>query len=330
MIPLAPRARVYADRASWLAARPGADRTAIGASEAGTVLGDGYQSPFEFWRRRMEGAEDLDEPAVEDEDPDDPLVRGARWEPIAVREYAHRSGLGVQPAGDALGHPGALVSVTSPRDAWVTASPDALVVDPELGTGGGEAKVSCSPARLWGAGGEELPDAGRWTALGAPFRLGYYWQARWQCEALDVPFVDLFVLLGSFRMRSWRILANPAEQRRVVDTVGEWRERHLVRGEAPDPDGTASARAWLSARWAADKERQIEVRAASDLGLVLEAYLDAKAREREAAAECAELGTELRLAMGSAYRLTIAGSRPLRGVRLGSAKPGATRALTVL
>lgn len=322
---LRTRARIYRDRASWLAARPGEDRTRIGASEVACVLGCGFRTPFEFWRLRTEEGVDEDEPAVADAEDaehayDHPLERGNRWEPVAIREYAAAyPGLTVLPAGDAFGEPGALVTVQHAAIDWATASPDALVYD-GAEWGGGEAKTSASSPWLWGPTGTVVQGFTGWDD--SLFRLGYLYQAMWQCEVLGLPWVDLFVLFG-FRLRCYRIERNEEHQRRVVDAVGEWRERHLVRGEAPPVDGSADARGWLSRRYAADKARTIEVAPDTDLGRLVDNFLDAKSRAKRGESDAEILGNKLRAEMTTAYRVVVTGS-PTRGVTLTA---GASRRL---
>lgn len=303
------RATLYADRDAWLAARPGHDRTSIGASEVANILGIGFRTSFEFWQLRTEGApdEDIDRDLSdesEDLSPTDPRSRGNRWEPVVIDEYnAVCTPRRMTAAGAHLGAPGTLVTVRHPTIPWMTASPDAFVVD-EGELGGGECKTSLVSPRLWGPHNLVIQSLAAYEAMPEEAIPGaYYTQCQWQAGCLDVPFVDLAVLLGSYRLRRYRIVRDDACIRQLVDHIGTWRDRHLVRGEPPPIDGSVGARGWLSRRYAAIKSR--ERRATPEEAEKVRAYALAKAQEKASAAAAAQLRNEIALAMGSAYRLYL-------------------------
>lgn len=302
---IASRATFYTDRATWLAARPGADRTSIGASEVANILGIGFRTPFDFWQLRTRGEpdEDIDgdlSDETEEMSPTDPRSRGNRWEPVVIDEYVAVTGRAGTAAGAFLGHPGALVTVRHPTIPWMTASPDGFTID-EGDVGGLECKTSVVSPRCWGPHGTVIPDADAFDEAIVPG--SYYTQTQWQAACLDVPYVDLAVLLGSYRLRVYRILRDDSCIRQLVVQVGAWRERHLVRGEAPPIDGSDGARGWLSRRYAAVKTQ--ERRATEDEAEKIRAYVVAKAQQKAAEATADQLRNEIALAMGSAYKLFL-------------------------
>lgn len=317
--------RLYDDRAEWLAARPGATRANIGASEAACCLGTGFRTPFEFWHARMvELAPDVDDRETapddgEDAVPTDPLARGTRWEPVVVAEYAAVTGRTTASVGAAFGRPGSIATVEHPVYPWATASPDAFAMDGDIG--GVECKTSVTPAACWGPHGTVIPSAAEYDDAVLPPH--YYTQALWQCEVLRLPWVDVAVLLGSYRMRVYRVLADPKTQGQLLAAVGAWRERHLVRGDPPPVDGTAAASTWLSRRYEAIKGLTVE----ADAGTAerLARFATAKARQKAAEAEAGLLRNELAAHMGQATTLHMPDD-PRRGVRLSA---GLSRRMTV-
>lgn len=323
---LISRARFYDDRAAWLAARPGQDRTAIGASEVANILGHGFLTPFEFWACRQAGEpdQDIDGDLSGDPDPDeglsptDPRSRGNRWERVVIDEYNATQPGTMDAAGRCLGRTDALVTIRHASIPWITASPDAFV---GLGSEmwGGECKTSVVPAAAWGpsqtiASAEDYSDS-----LLPPC---YYTQCQWQAAAMDLPGVVLAVLLGSYRLRAYRIVRDDACIRQLIDVAGEWRERHLVRGEAPPIDGSDGARGWLSKRFAAIRGLE---RAATDAEAdMLRTYAAERATEKAAAERKDELRNRIALAMGEHTKLYIPGAKA--GASLSA---GATRRLSL-
>lgn len=321
LYPLLARARLYADRAEWLAARPGQDRTNIGASEVANIRGVGFLTPFEFWAARQAGEPDTDmdiDLTPDDGDgeppPTSPLSRGNRWEPVVLDEYAAITGIEVQAAGAAFGQPGALVTVTDAEIPWLTASPDAFGYPVRAPHKGIECKTSVVSGRLWGPNGTAIRRADDFDPTICP--PGYYLQCQQQTRVLDLETVDLAVLLGSYRLRVFTIVRDEAYHRELIDDVGEWRERHLVRGEAPPIDGSDGAKAWLRARFAAVKgsERAATDEEANLIRLFAEVKTERKACEIEEDA----LRNRIANAMGSHVTLYIKGEP--RGVSLSAGK----------
>ncbi len=232
------RTHVYPDRAAWLADRR-ADRTSVGASEVASILGvSPYRGPWDVWAAKMAG--DVgDEPDVttgEDAaaapDIEDPLVRGNLWEPF-VRELAGLAmGAPVEPPGAPFGDVSALARVEHAAHPWAACSPDgwALGVPVELKTDASRSGWG------WGKSGTVIADVADEGRPAAPPH--YLTQVWWQVEVIGAPCAYLVVVLGSYRVRWFRVEANAEIQRQLIDRVGEWRERHLVRGIEPNRDAS--------------------------------------------------------------------------------------------
>lgn len=319
--PLLDRASLYADREAWLAARPGQDRTNVGASEVANIRGVGFLSPFEFWAARQAGEPDQDidrdlTPDLEDGEPPptSPLSRGNRWESVVLAEYAAVMGVEVQAAGAAFGQPGALVTVRAGAPSWATASPDALAFPVGAPIRGVECKTSVVPGRLWGPHGTVIRRADDYDPAICP--PGYYLQCQWQCLCLDLECVDLAVLLGSYRLRVYTIVRDDGYLRELLNDVAGWRERHLVRGEAPPIDGSEGARAWLAQRFAATEgERRAATEAEARL---IREFAEVRAERKLAEVEEDALRNRIALAMGPATCLYLPGEP--RGVTLSAGR----------
>jgi len=237
----------YPDRAAWLAARGG---TRIGASEAAVVLGvSRYRTPWDLWEQRQPGAV---QPAETEEQAgghvEEPLVL-ERYQRILQRQGSAARVL--RPA-EALGVVGEVV-IRHPVHEWATCTPDAMKVDDWVGwagwhwafTDGGlrvdqgglaEAKSS----RIWegwGESGQELYPPNDGTAWPAP--VDYVIQCYYQLEVTGLPYCDLVVQMPHFwDVRWYRFHRDPVLQAALLEQVGAWRERHLVRGEPPPVDGS--------------------------------------------------------------------------------------------
>lgn len=318
---LLARASIYSSREEWLRARPGQDRTNIGASEVANIRGVGFLTPFEFWAARQAGEPDQD--IDRDLSPDDgdgeppptsPLSRGNRWEPVVLAEYAAVMGVDVEAAGAAFGQPGALVTVHDAQLPWLTASPDAFGYPTQASHKSVECKTSVVSGRLWGPHGTVIRRADDYDRAILP--PGYYLQCQQQARVLDLECVDLAVLLGSYRLRVYTIVRDEAYQRELIDEIGEWRERHLIRGDAPPIDGSDGARAWLAQRFAATAGDQ---RAATDEeASLIRQFAEVKAERKEAEEAEAVLRNRIALAMGPATNLYIKGEP--RGISLSAGK----------
>lgn len=119
--------------------------------------------------------------------------------------------------------------------AWATCSPDAWAYGAE-GWGLVEVKTSVKPAD-WGEPGVYRPDE---AAGHVP--PNYLLQVAWALEVTGLPWCDLVAMMPWYDLRVYRIYADAEYQADLLAQVGEWRERHLVRGEPLPVDGSAACR----------------------------------------------------------------------------------------
>ena len=139
----------------------------------------------------------------------------------------------------------------------------------------------------------------------------YHLQAMQLIACLDVAFCDVAVLLGSYRFRWFRVLRNREEEAQVFLRAGALRDRHLVRGEAPDVDGSDECAAWYRAAYAG---RDDGIRRATEEE---EADILVIAARKEAEARASLARGRLLAAMGGLSCLTLprGPSGEARGVR---------------
>lgn len=230
------RATLYADRAAWEAARTPAGEHRIGASIVGTILTDPWaaletltgQAPEPDRATRLAWA------------------RGHIYEAAIIEHYALLTERVALPIGPAMGGaPGSLVIIRHRTEPWLAVSPDGATVDPELGAGGVEAKDYV---------GGEWADVDCVVRSVADYHpgiapAGLYTQCLVQCEATGWEFVELVRRMPRGDLRVIRVMRDEATQREIVDTVGEFREKHLLRGEPLDVDGSEACKRLLTKRF---------------------------------------------------------------------------------
>jgi predicted phage-related endonuclease len=228
-------ARIYPDRAAWLASR---DPLSIGASEAAMALGiSPYGSPFDLWERKR-GVILPDSPQ---------LARGRKWEARVIEDYAQEADVQViDPAIHLGGKPG-IVTMLHGDFPWLRCSPDAFSRSNGI-LGGVEAKTSTDP-------GAWTPEAGTvieaWSDDYASLIPAHYAvQVYVSLEISGLPYWDLCAMVpsaGWLEVRWVRIMRDPGTQFQMTLALAKWQELHLVRGTPPPTDGSGACNRHLSA-----------------------------------------------------------------------------------
>ncbi len=174
-----------------------------------------------------------------------------------LAEYEDESGVELlSPAAMFCQPIGNIVMLSHPTEPWLRQSPDAFAEDANGELGQVEAKTAMR-SHEWS------PDKGviidRWDdAHTALVPAHYAIQGYVQLAVSGLPWVDLCALIpksGWLGVRWVRLLRDPDTQSRIVDALGEWRERHLVRGEAPLIDGSGSCNRHLTRNFPAFESR---------------------------------------------------------------------------
>jgi len=290
----------YPHRDAWLAdARRGAPDYHLGATACAAILGHGYRTPWDVYVEAHHGSTQPDS-AV--------LARGRRWESRGREDY--------ELAADA--HVWApLARVSHPDASWLSASPDGIVVD-EAGwsadgcpvsddylLGGWEGKTST----ILDAWGEDGTTIGSYSQPGSQgvLPIGYAIQVYTLLACSGLPWWDLTVALPSrselIELRTYRLMADPDIQALILDEVGEWRERHLVRGEDPPIDGSSGCAAHLARRYPGTGK--VTVRATAEQAGLVRELAELKAEVRHLRDEERRLGNALKSAIGDGYGLAL-------------------------
>jgi putative phage-type endonuclease len=265
------RIETFDSREAWLQSRAAVD--VIGGSEAAAVLGvSPYSTAWSLWESKREPKKDK---------PTEPMKRGNRWEPAVLAEYEDESRIQVITPAAAVGKQhGTIVVLSSHRCPWLRATPDAFGVDQRGTFGQVEAKTAVD-ATKWS------PEPGivieRWDDSCAdivPPHIAI--QNYVQLITSELPWVDACALVpkGKWLVVRWvRIEADPSTQHAIEDALGAWREKHLIRGEAPDVDESDACNRYLAKKFPTREGKAKLSRAASEaeLAWMLELY---EARQR--------------------------------------------------
>jgi len=279
------------DRAGWLAARRVNHR--IGGTSAAAVLGvNKWRSAWDEYNERILGQ------TVEH---DDATLRrfalGHRMEPVVLATYEDETGECYEHCDDLL--------IIHPEHPWAVASPDAISPDLDAPAGGVEAKISDRHSS-WDKQGGELASVDDYHE--ALFPRQYAIQCYWYLECSGLPWWDLVALVGH-DLIIYRIRRDPDFQSRLLARVGEWRERHLVQGEAPPIDGSDGAARYLLDRKPTEDAREASV----DEAAMVEEWRVHKATIKAGEVEVKRLSNLLGAALGEHRKLTLPdGSRVQR------------------
>lgn len=221
----------------------------LGASEVAVILGvqrsheDGepYTSPLELWAR-LSGLVPRYDAA------DSPDAELGRWlEPAIGIRYATETRWAVLP-GPELGEPG----FEAEGIPW-HARPDFLVPQPNRTL---EVKAPRVLAEeRWGPAGTDQVPAEYYVQVVAQVAVAH---ALWGVESGDLAAMARAPGWGSNRTWAVYTVHRDAElERRIVDQVRRWLDRHVVGCVPPEPDGSASASETLARIWrpASDRAR---------------------------------------------------------------------------
>ena len=247
----------YPDRASWLAARsaPAPDGAPmIGASDIPAIFGLGFVSPARFAAQKRGAIPRDPEPTT----PSDPRAVGNRLEAAALAEYVehHPTTLDL--------HTG-ITRWTHPDVPWLAVSPDALALTSD-GFSGADVLglVQCKIPRMVSDLRDYAPDVpqgyGIAATLADPRGPAVPRDYALQClvelgvvRACGEPadWIDLWCWPSPHAHRRVRLVWDDGAQAAfdaLIDTVGKWRQRHIIDGEpvpvgVPD-DATVAVRLW--------------------------------------------------------------------------------------
>lgn len=285
-----PRAEVYYSRALWETGRRAGEHR-IGASIVGTIL-----------TRPWEALETLTGHAPE---PDRATrvawARGHLYEEAIIGHYALLTERPALPIGEAVGRVrGTLVIVVHPTEEWATCSPDGGALDGGAGPGLVEAKDYVGGS--WSDADCTIATIDDYTPDLVPSHI--LTQCYWQLECTGVAWVDVARRTPSGGLRIIRVCADPAVQREILESVGEWRERHLLHGQPLPADGSDACSRLLTRRFPGSDGKALRQAFADEIEMV-RAHAAAKARAKAAEAEADLLRNQLAERIGDAYGLDL-------------------------
>jgi len=283
----------FADVPAWLETRrahQGAPLFALGASDVPALLGfSDMRGPWDVWTDHHGPRHD--DPA----DEDDVRSRGHAVEPFLMAAYTEATGREVDDG---------LLVLSRSDVPWFRVSTDAYIPGDRVIEG---KTFSYMKRDEWAREHYLEPIPVKLAVEKGLIPDSYSWQVVAQAAVAQVSVVDLVgvqcslkrcrVVLSSGEVVSqpgWIIEAPPvvvsvevapSQRAWIIDTVGEWRERHLVQGIEPDPDGSkAQIRAYRHRMLPGSVPAWPEIRAASSA--LAAARADTKAaKAREVAAK---------------------------------------------
>jgi len=260
--------------------------TYLGGSEVAAVLGipGAWGTPFEVWARRQ--------PEYEQEDTagNEMMEAGNRFEAVVLEWSAKKLG-----ATDwRLGEPYTGKVVVGP-EPWMGVHPDGyLLIDGEWHAY--EGKVAGRTGHLFGSDGV-MPEK-------------YLVQWVYQQHLCGMP--GAFGAQRSLSEGPWthRMERNTALEDAIVNKLGEWWHKHIVKGEMPEIDGSKAAHSFLQQRHG-DHTTDIREGTAHERSLIaglsdakrLKSAVDADIKRLEAQVKDA-IGGDLGIAMPDGGRVT--------------------------
>lgn len=212
--------RCYNSRESWMAeAGPRQPDYRFGATACAAILGvSEWQKPWDVW-----AAAHAPELLPEREETED-QTRGLWWESRILEWYDDHRHMEVE---------GGLCRAWRPEHDWLRVSPDAFVRPGSTDFPWGLAEVKTQRRRDgWGKDGMRVGPGERTLGILPPT---YATQVYAQLAGTGLPWCDVVVMFSITDIRVIRVWADEARQAWILDQVGEWRERHLVGGDMPDP-----------------------------------------------------------------------------------------------
>lgn len=255
-----------------------------GASDVAALLGfSTYRSPWQVW------AEKVDHPQAPEDRTSEAAELGHQLEPWLLGQ-----------AGRLLterdGHP---VMVRLPKSrlfrhaehGWRRCSPDGVVT-------GTRQLVQAKTAGL------QTGRAHGWTDDGFP--LGYELQCRWEMHVMDAELCHLVALVAGRGLCLYTIERDMTVEYELVSQVDPWWQKYVV-AKQPPPLGGLDAK-MVAALYPRSTRQRVDLDDVADVAERWhQAYVDARAQEKEAKTVKAAAGTELKALIGDAELAYVGG-----------------------
>lgn len=245
-LPIDPsRVEIIPTREEWIASRFRDYR--IGGSDVPKILNrspESHGGPWDFWLSRKNPTPQTWADTAEQ-------GRGKRYEVRVLEDYRDDFGVHVWMPRDFFNAPKGAEVVLHGRYPWMCATVDALGFCPVLGSWGiPEAKTSAL-ADEWGPSQE----IHRWTddhVRIVPPHIAL--QGYWYLACTDLPWLDICALIISqanagLLVRRYRFFRHVELQENLIETIADWRQRHLIDGEPPPITSEDECRRFLGTRF---------------------------------------------------------------------------------
>lgn len=277
------KTETYNTRAEWLEAR----KRGLGGTDVAAILGaTNWSSPWRVWAEKNgHEFEQVDREA---------MSLGRKLEVFVAQEWADRAEKYIRTLSNA--------AIVHPDHEWARFSPDALVAADDYMPDGlrgfkpgaiYEGKISAGYGSEWG------PDGSPCVAGNVPE--AYRIQLAWNLAVSGLPRGVLVCLYRGTSIREYWMDRDPELSDRLLTFAGEWWDKHVVRGEMPEVDGTADCSTALTL---AAGEPDGETGISEELAGALAAYHQACAEAKVAEVWKAEEANRIRELMGPAEKAT--------------------------
>ncbi|MCH9838043.1 YqaJ viral recombinase family protein [bacterium] len=232
------RHTVYEDRPAWLAdRRSAAPDYSLGSTDVAAILGVYFYGPWRVWAKAKRPE------LAPDDKPNDAMMVGSEWEPIACEWYRRHCADGVD-VDDRLSR------ASNPDVPWLRVSPDALVGD----AGGLEIKVPRSRSGWWDP--TEFRSMSRRVLDHVP--ASYALQVNAMLLATGREWWDLCALFSPHDVRIYRFHRDERYLESLRRRLESWRSAFLLGDATPEWDASKEARRYVTTGDRADKREATE------------------------------------------------------------------------
>jgi putative phage-type endonuclease len=207
-------------------------KAGIGASEIATICGlSPYSSPWDIWRRRVDGAPDVESTP--------PMEWGNRLEPAIRQKYVDETGYLVRIPAESMFHP---------KFNWARATPDGIALDAPNAS---EHLIQIKNVGAW---------VGREWDAGPPTYVQL--QTQWEMFVTGYTRDDVACLIGGSDYRCFTVHRDDKTINDLVTIASDFMRR-VEQRIPPEIDNSQACKEHFEKRFA--KQNAIELRADADL-----------------------------------------------------------------
>lgn len=124
-------------------------------------------------------------------------------------------------------------------------------------------------------------------------------QPLWYQSGMELDEWDVAALVDTHRQLQWTVTRQPLLEADVLEESERWWQRHVIRGEEPQPDGSEKFTRHLAAKFGKHDDQVMPRR--SDIDKLAAEIMDIRRRAKELAAREDAIGQQIRAAIGAHY-----------------------------